>query len=599
MVDEKAGLRRIIGIFVRHIKGIEEANINCNFYPNTPNFLVAPNGSGKSSLAIGFQSLNRDRLKLQEANCYKGLSSNDPELKVVFSDGEELVANKDKNDIHKSLKSFVINSGLYARQTSKRFEGRSISEATISIPDSVVFKKVPPVAKLNYSVKEIKKGDLHAVRGYLFNFKTCFSNESFLRNVISNKACYTSIYGPRYLSYINDFLKEIISIKELKEEDSGPGLDRIKKVKPLVELAELLEPFLDSSVEYYVFLNALQLNRFCVDNSQQVKAYKEYELYKIAKNYLDGILKGINTTGYQLKSKVEKGKLILRYPDRENVSNGELDILKFATSLCYARYNLDSQRCLLVIDEVFDYLDDGNLLVVQHFLLKLINEFKEQGRFLYIVILTHMDPRLMESYRFKVKHISYFGRCGTGKISSCMKNLLQDRDNCRNTNKNLYDSISQNYLHFSVDDSCATSEIKNYLKKKQFPDNALKPSGFRAFMYSEVSKYYSGSEYDPAKICCALRCSVEAFAYWSLPEEKRTGYLEINKGTISRFKYAEKYNINIPEVMYLLSGLYNECMHLRDNSDESVLTSRKLDNKFIKSMVREAFELSKKAANNK
>lgn len=40
----------------------------------------------------------------------------------------------------------------------------------------------------------------------------------------------------------------------------------------------------------------------------------------------------------------------------------------------------EKEKSLLIIDEVFDYLDDANLLVAQHFLLELMKQFEDAER---------------------------------------------------------------------------------------------------------------------------------------------------------------------------------------------------------------------------
>ena len=47
-------MAKITSITCNHVKGINHLDVPCDFYPNKPNFLVAPNGSGKSSLATAF-----------------------------------------------------------------------------------------------------------------------------------------------------------------------------------------------------------------------------------------------------------------------------------------------------------------------------------------------------------------------------------------------------------------------------------------------------------------------------------------------------------------------------------------------------------------
>lgn len=41
-------MARIAGITCNHVKGIDHIDVPFDFYPNKPNFLMAPNGSGKT-----------------------------------------------------------------------------------------------------------------------------------------------------------------------------------------------------------------------------------------------------------------------------------------------------------------------------------------------------------------------------------------------------------------------------------------------------------------------------------------------------------------------------------------------------------------------
>lgn len=107
-------MARIDGIACKHVKGIEDLAIECDFLPNKPNFLVAPNGSGKSSLAVAFSSLNSRRLKLAESNRYKGVDWEDVSLSISFDDGRKLSANADVNEFAGEIDVQVIRSGLYA-----------------------------------------------------------------------------------------------------------------------------------------------------------------------------------------------------------------------------------------------------------------------------------------------------------------------------------------------------------------------------------------------------------------------------------------------------------------------------------------------------
>ena len=118
----------IVKISAHHIKGINDIQIPCEIRSNVPNFLVAPNGSGKSSLTIGFDSLNRDRLKIDDVNAFRGCEDPNPSLEITFDDNVTLKANTLQNEIGKALDVAVINSGLFAKHVLRNAGGRSYSE---------------------------------------------------------------------------------------------------------------------------------------------------------------------------------------------------------------------------------------------------------------------------------------------------------------------------------------------------------------------------------------------------------------------------------------------------------------------------------------
>ena len=79
-------------IEVNNIKGIENLAINEYIYPNRPNILVAPNGFGKSSLAVAFKTLleNKIKLKPEEEPIPK---NGDPSVVLSLSTGPRVLFN--------------------------------------------------------------------------------------------------------------------------------------------------------------------------------------------------------------------------------------------------------------------------------------------------------------------------------------------------------------------------------------------------------------------------------------------------------------------------------------------------------------------------
>lgn len=65
--------RTISNITIKNIKGFNDKNgsIDVSIKGNKINILVAPNGFGKSSIALAFSSLTRDRLNITRDNLYE------------------------------------------------------------------------------------------------------------------------------------------------------------------------------------------------------------------------------------------------------------------------------------------------------------------------------------------------------------------------------------------------------------------------------------------------------------------------------------------------------------------------------------------------
>ncbi len=61
---------KIKSIELTNVKGIGNHTFQLDLIPNKPNILVAPNGFGKSSFGIAFDSLRRNKIELDAKNYY-------------------------------------------------------------------------------------------------------------------------------------------------------------------------------------------------------------------------------------------------------------------------------------------------------------------------------------------------------------------------------------------------------------------------------------------------------------------------------------------------------------------------------------------------
>ena len=238
----------------------------------------------------------------------------------------------------------------------------------------------------------------------------------------------------------------------------------------------------------------------------------------------------------------------------------------------------------MIIDEVFDYLDDANLLVAQHFLLEMMKQFKNSGKNLYVIILTHLDPGLFKSFRFKSFHTSYIPNSGGDSVNGCLNKLLVDRNRCKKELSDIYNSVSSHYLHFSDCDT-ASEDVLEYIAKQGIEGELKSPSSFRSVMEAKLSDYFSGKPFAPSEVCCGIRLAVERLSYEALAADDKPGFLEINTGTEDRLRYASEHGVEVPETFHLLGSIYNSCMYLSGRPGETELVQRELGNNIIRHMI--------------
>lgn len=294
----------------------------------------------------------------------------------------------------------------------------------------------------------------------------------------------------------------------------------------------------------------------------------------------------LNRTRFRVEAHVKDRRLVVDFPDWDEASNGEIDVLQLCAALFRARVGLgEKEKSLLIIDEVFDYLDDANLLVAQHFLLDMMKRSKDSGKSLYVIILTHLDPSLFKSFRFRSFHASYISSAEDNDKKGCLRKLLIDRKRCQNELPDAYKAVSSHYLHFSNCES-VSEDVLAYIARQGIEDKLIKPAPFRKEMEARLSDYFSGSLFASSEVCCGIRIAVERLCYEALmSEDDKLGFLEIQKGTEARLRYAEEHGVEVPETFHLLGSIYNSCMHLSGKPGEDELVRRQLGNNIIRHMI--------------
>lgn len=327
------------------------------------------------------------------------------------------------------------------------------------------------------------------------------------------------------------------------------------------------------------YLYAIQLVRLYNLQKQKFKDACEYNNYLLEKRKFDDLLTSFNTTWKEIKTMETNNKLVVKFPLAKDISNGQRDTLTFIAMLFKAKGKLNKQKNILIIDEVFDYLDDANLISLQFYISKLIKRFKEEGREIYPIILTHLDPNYFKNFVFKNQQIHYLNK-GNSNVNNNFIKLLKVRNN-----KEIKDDVSKYLLHYHTDEINKREKFKELKLKETWGEG----KNFKKYIEDEIMKYFNCEDYDPFAVCCAVRVKIEECTYNMINDEHdKKEFLNTHK-TKEKLDYAQSKVANIPDSFYLLGVIYNEAMHWKDNQDNITPIVTKLKNLTIRKMIKEAY----------
>ena len=375
---------------------------------------------------------------------------------------------------------------------------------------------------------------------------------------------------------IQKLLEKFISSK--KEDIDIQKLRANKHINKIFQFIES-DAFVKKNKDIPQWQYVVQLTKICQTND--FKGIYQYSFYKDLKKQVQKTLQDFNTTGRDISIQENKGKLVLVFPPANSISNGERDILYFLASFFAFQYtSLQKNIALLIIDEIFDYLDGGNLVTAQYYLSQLIKRAKQNHKVLFCCIFTHLDPNLFNTCYFKKPKFIYLENCDIKEPDPRIIKLLQ----LRSKDKRLYDTISTFFLHYTnveinKDDEIEIKGKTDITSCKEFHEKNL----------SELKKYISGQQSDPLSVVCAVRYFAEKQIFEKLSTEKKKIFLTTHK-TLEKFDKVSD-EIDIDERFYFLSPLYNDPMHIIESNKEITIniTKIKLTNKVIHKIITELF----------
>ncbi|MFD2204181.1 hypothetical protein [Kiloniella antarctica] len=565
-------------IMIKNIKGISNKTFKVQIQPNKPNILVAPNGFGKSSIATAFSSMNSSRLNLDEKDHHKEDISLLPELSVTLK-GQKLTADQTKNDIRNEYDILVINSGLTPK-AKKGFRGSVSSSLEVQ---SIQICKIPDKADFSYKV-----GDIRAAFGT--NGKILPNISQLLKDTILPYV----VEGIDFSKFSQKRIKNAIAAVKDKINERDGSSEAIKgwigencfadfeAISPLNELTELLRKLGKEISHVDSFLVTYQLAEIHVADTKKFKRAIEWLRYSSIKDHYDHLLSNFCSSGWQwakINEDKKKKTLSIIFPKAHQLSNGQRDMITLVVRLHKTLYEGTKKPLILIIDEVFDYLDDANLVAFQYYVTSIIEAYKDRKQEIYPIILTHLDPGVFFDFCFN-KHkiqVTYLLAGSTGKSKDTLK-LIEVRD----TNEQLKERLEKYWFHYHTD----PDEFLGETWPGNLPDGWRSSNNFHAYTNSELERYLGSKKYDPLAVCFSVRVSIEKLAYVRLSQQDdQNEFIDNVRNTKKKINFVASKGADIPEIYFLLGLIYNTNLHWKQGRDYISPLVAKLNHPTIKQMI--------------
>lgn len=573
-------------IEIENIKGIDQKSFDLGIYPNKPSLLVAPNGFGKSSLATAFNSMNNNRINLAEDDLHAENINNLPRVAIEYVQEDNTVLNLEathnSNTISNHFDYFVINNQTKPKGIGSRFGNAT---ARLEIKDVVLVDRIPDNTQFGYSFTN-SKAAFGKCGKVLPNVNAVLNNLVLVEKLSENYQALERANGVLIQRRINEVIARINAEDETATSNilnnwvSLNCLNDLKQINYLNIIGDLINEFdIGYNSESKSYLAAIQIITLFNHNRNNFKAACAYSNYRLDKQRFDETLSTFNCTWRNISTSQTGGKLVVKFPQAIHISNGQRDILTFVSMLFRARRHLKKGANILIIDEVFDYLDDANLTAAQYYITQFIKDYKLANKRIYPLILTHLNPNYFKNFTFSNQKVYYLNKSNI-QVAQGIVNLLRNRDDVT-----IKDDVSKYLLHYDP----GTINKRNEFRALNIPELWGVNDNFRNHLNNQVQNYLNDRPYDPFAVCGGLRIRIEEIAYNKLQSQAaRTAFLGTHK-TRSKLEKAEELGFTSPESHYLLGIIYNEGMHWKLNQDNVSPIAAKLENLTIKKLIADVF----------
>ena len=579
---------KIQKVTIRNIRGFQDFTVDLNMIPNKPSMLIAPNGSGKTSFAIAFNSVKPRSFRVDDEEIYSNNNTYTPEL-IIETDSRTYTVNPNQNDLTRDFSVFVINNQNKAKTITNNIGGRSVSTSRMHVPAIILYKDFPVDVDLVNTFKE----DNHLkefVLGTIPSINVLLNNNKFL----SALDCSQIRPLKRQIASIDEFilrLKTYIGTKkEVWDKINEKDLQLLKDIEMLRNVADQCREYVTNQDDVCVYLSAIQLIKLYLNKTELFKSKINRAKYILERNSYRELFSTLKHTWKEVKPKEVNGDLIIEISDSNKISNGERDIIVFLAMLQQAKNALTKTNNILIIDEIFDYLDDANLVAAQYYITSFISEIKEKGYNIFPIILSHLNPNYFKTYAFKDLKV-YNLKKHPPMYSSKMEILLRRRSELSEADRKNHttnDLISKYMLHYHNDYS---TDMGHTFGNKPELNQWKNINKFKEYCKNQTKNYISQVDYDSIAICVWLRECIEKYIYDSLSSDKKSDFLELH-GTQKKIQYAEEFGVNCPEIFSLLGLIYNDNLHTdnKSNIDSRETLYSRLENNTIREMIRYIIE---------
>jgi hypothetical protein len=578
-------------IEITNIKGIGRKVFTLDIVPNRPNILVAPNGFGKSSFAIGFDSLRSNKIELDDKNYHLKNDQNRPILKLTLTTGETLIADDTQNTISDFFDVFVINNQTEPKSVVQSFGGRTFAKTSLDILPTILVQTIPAKIPFDYNSATMKS-NFGVNGGKILNNISNLFNCGYLFYRIEKEINFSRFGLKAYRQVFDSALPAIngqngtgLTIKNWIQTNILPPFQALDELKKLSEIITSFG-FVEVKDEVDAYLTAWQI--LCVREAMGVNYKKacKYLYFLDEKADCTETIESFNPVKdrFDIKPRVEGNSLVVKWPKAHEISNGQRDILTFIALLLKSRRNFKKEDCILVIDEIFDYMDDANLITFQYYVSTFIDEMKKQKRRIFPILLTHLDPLFFNHFCFndsKIK-VNYLKEANIKSNQNILKIIYKRED------PSIQNIVDAYYFHYHP--SINTIDATNEFKALKLNIDWAKPEKFFQKIFREVRRYlFETDAFDPLAICFGVRIQIEKLVYGLIVDPvNKAKFIGVN-GTKNKLIFAQNIGVHIPETYFLLGIIYNTSLHLTEGQDISKPLGLKLENGTIGQMIKNIF----------